>query len=68
LTEYSQIDGFFWGSIVASTHWMVLRRPVELAALTRTLFPPGLHGKITVPNLRRIAHHGGCPVPGRKLG
>src|SRR5258705_6668785 len=31
----------------------------------RTLFSPGLHGKITVPNLRRIAHHGGCPVPGR---
>src|SRR6267378_6027552 len=30
-----------------------------------TLFPPGLHGKITVPNLRRIAHHGDCPVPGR---
>jgi len=34
LTEYSQTDEFFRGSIVESTHWMVLHRPVELAAVT----------------------------------
>jgi ASPM-SPD-2-Hydin domain-containing protein len=28
----SQTDPFSWGSIVESTHWMVLHRPVELAA------------------------------------
>jgi hypothetical protein len=33
LTKYSQTDRFSRGSIVESTHWMVLHRPVELAAL-----------------------------------
>jgi hypothetical protein len=28
--------GFLGGSIVGSTHWIVLHRPVELAALTGT--------------------------------
>jgi len=33
LTEDGQTDHFSQGSIVESTHWMVLHRPVELAAL-----------------------------------
>jgi hypothetical protein len=32
----SQTDHFSRGSIVESTHWVVLHRPVELAALTGT--------------------------------
>jgi hypothetical protein len=39
LTEYSQTDRFSWGSIVESTHWMVLHRPVELAAFTSHWVP-----------------------------
>jgi hypothetical protein len=34
LTENSQTDRFSRGSIVESTHWMVLRRPSEPAAVT----------------------------------
>jgi hypothetical protein len=33
LTEYSQTDRFSRRSIVESTHWMVLRRPSEPAAV-----------------------------------
>jgi hypothetical protein len=31
---HCETDHFSWGSIVESTHWMVLRRPSELAAET----------------------------------
>jgi hypothetical protein len=34
MSEDSQTDHFFWGSFVESPHWMVLHRPVELAAVT----------------------------------
>jgi len=34
LTEDSQTDHFSRGSIVESTHWMVLRRPSEPARIT----------------------------------
>jgi hypothetical protein len=34
LSEYGQTDEFFRGSILESTHWMVLRRPSEPAAVT----------------------------------
>jgi hypothetical protein len=37
LTEYSQTDHFSRGSIVESTHWKVLHRPVELAAYTNSM-------------------------------
>jgi hypothetical protein len=37
LTEYSQTDRFSRGSIVESKHWVVLHRPVELAAFIRHL-------------------------------
>jgi hypothetical protein len=43
LTEDSQTDHFFRGSIVESTHWMALHRPVELAALIgQVVFQKGI--------------------------
>lgn len=42
LTEYRQTDGFFRGSTVKSTHWMVLHRPVEPAALTGEVLLKGM--------------------------
>jgi hypothetical protein len=53
LTEYSQTDGFFRGSIAKSTHWMVLHRPVELAAQTGQVPISEIHfsGKATYQDL-----------------
>jgi hypothetical protein len=43
LTEYSQTDRYSRGSIIESTDWMVLHRPVELAAETGQVdWGPGL--------------------------